>query len=281
MPFVTLKEAILSIPSNQLGAVGAFNYHNIEYAQAIVAGAEAENSPAILMVSEMMAKYVGIEIMASIGKIIARKATVPIAVMLDHGTDFDLIDESIGLGLSVMYDGSRFPFEENIANTKAVVEKAHAKGLSVEGEIGSLGISEEGDEEYDQHFTKPHEALQFAEQTGIDVLAVSVGNTHGFYQGEQRIDVPRIKVIKDLVGDLPIVMHGGSDMDVIIVHDSVHAGIRKFNIATDLRVAYSEAMLKTLSVLPIPNAPPKVFTPVKDAIQKVVQQKIRLFSLKD
>lgn len=279
MPFVTLKEAIDTIPVNQPGAIGAFNFHNLEYAQAIVAGAEAENSAAILMISEMMAQYVGLEMMATIGKLLANQASVPIAVMLDHGKDEKLIDEAIGMGLSIMYDGSSFPFEENIARTAEVVRKAHAKGVSVEGEIGTLGLSEEGDEAFDQNFTKPKEAFIFAEQTGVDVLAISVGNDHGFYKSNHKIDVPRIREISALVGNLPIVMHGGSDMAVNTAIEAIHAGIRKFNIATDLKYAYAEAMRKALAVDPLPMRPPTIFDPVKAEVQRVTQEKIRLFSL--
>jgi len=279
MPFVSLKEAIQTIPSNQPGAVGAFNFHNIEYAHAIVAGAERENSAAILMISEMMAKYVGLEMMATVGKLAAKNASVPIAVMLDHGKDLNLIDQAIEMGLSIMYDGSDLPFTENVKRTAQVVKKAHVNGVSVEGEIGSLGLSEEGEEEANQHFTKPEEAKIFADQTGVDVLAISVGNNHGFYQGLQKIDVARISMIRGLVGDLPIVMHGGSDMDVKIVQDSIRAGIRKFNIATDLKYAYAKTMLDTLSVDTLPLAPPAIFGPVKAQIQKITQEKIRLFKL--
>lgn len=277
--FVSLKEAIEAMPADKPGAVGAFNYHNIEYAQAIIDGAEKEQSPVILMVSEMMAKYMGIDIMAAVGKILAEKASVPVAVMLDHGKDLDLIDQAMALGLSVMYDGSLLPFEENIAETKRIVEKAHSLGVSVEGEIGCLGQSEEGDETYNEKFTTPEQARAFVDATGVDVLAVAVGNAHGFYEGEQKIDVERVKAIKALVDDVPIVMHGGSDMDVDVVEAVIKSGIRKFNIATDLKYAYAKAMRDVLAE-ELPMAPPKIFGPVKKAVEDVTIEKIRLFALK-
>jgi len=279
MPFVSLKEAISKIPKDKPCAIGAFNYHNIEYAQAIVAGAEKENTPAILMLSEMMAKYMGIEIMAMVAIHLAKNASVPVAVMLDHGKDLELIDKAIDLGMSVMFDGSALPFEENIETTAEIVKKAHAKGVSVEGEIGCLGQSEEGDEEYDERLTTPEQAVEFVTGTDVDVLAVAVGNAHGFYEGEQEIDIPRISAIIEAVGDVPVVMHGGSDMDEEIVREAIKAGISKFNIATDLKYAYASAMKEVLKD-ELPMAPPKIFGPVKDEVQKVTQDKIKLFSLK-
>lgn len=278
MPFVSLLEAINAKPKEKPCAIGAFNYHNIEYAQAIVDGAEAEDSPVILMVSEMMAKYMGIEIMATVGRMIAEKATVPAAVMLDHGKDLDLIDRAIDLGISVMYDGSELPFADNINNTKRIVEKAREKRVSIEGEIGCLGQSEEGDETCDEKLTTPRQAEDFVRQTGVDVLAVAVGNAHGFYQGKQKIDVQRIRQIKEVVTGTPIVMHGGSDMHHNTVKKAIQAGIAKFNIATDLKYAYAKAMRDVLNE-ELYLAPPKIFGPVKAAIQRVTQEKIRLFRL--
>ncbi len=199
--------------------------------------------------------------------------------MLDHGKDLDLIDQAIELGISVMFDGSSLPFEENIATTKAIVEKAHAKGVSVEGEIGCLGQSEEGDETYTENLTTPEQARAFVDCTGVDVLAVAVGNAHGFYEGEQKIDVERIKAIRELVPEKPIVMHGGSDMDPDVARKAIEAGIRKFNIATDLKYAYAKKMKEVLDE-ELHLAPPKIFGPVKSAVEDVTVDKINLFKLK-
>jgi len=276
--FVSLKDAIDAMPKDKVCAIGAFNFHNIEYAQAIVDGAENENTPVILMISEMMAKYVGIELMASIGKIIANKASVPVAVMLDHGKDYKLIDQAIELGLSVMFDGSSLEFEDNINQTKEIVKKAHNKGVSVEGEIGCLGQSEEGDEKFLEMLTTPEQAEEFVIKTGVDVLAVAVGNAHGFYSQNNKIDIDRIKNIKQKVSKVPIVMHGGSDMDSEIVRNAIKAGIKKFNIATDLKYAYAKAMRDVLNE-ELYLSPPRIFDPVKEAVKNVTIQKIRLFNL--
>ncbi len=278
MSFVTLKEAISAMPKSSPCAIGAFNYHNIEYAQAIIDAAEKENTPVVIMLSELMAKYMGIEVMSSVAKILAERAKVPVAVMLDHGKDLELVNKAIDLGISVMYDGSALPFETNIAETIKVVEKAHKAGVSVEGEVGCLGQSEEGDEQYSENLTSVQQAKEFAERTGVDVLAVAVGNSHGFYVGEQRIDIDRISEIKKVVTDIPLVMHGGSDMKCEIVVNAIKAGIMKFNIATDLKYAYAKAMREILSE-ELHLAPPKIFGYVKDEITKVAREKIRLFSL--
>lgn len=277
--FVTLKEAIEAMPKDKPCAIGGFNFHNIEYAQAIVDGAEKEGSPVILMVNEAVADYMGMEIMCNMAKTIAIKARVPVAVMLDHGKDMDLINQAMDLGISVMFDGSGLPFEENIAQTKAVVERAHKLGVSVEAEIGCLGQSEDGDETYDEKLTTPEQAREFVDRTGVDVLAVAVGNAHGFYVGEQKIDIPRVKAIFDKVQDVPIVMHGGSDMDLSVVREAIESGIKKFNIATDLKVAYLQAMKETLAD-ELPMAPISVFKPVKAAVTEKTVEKIRIFALK-
>lgn len=276
MPFVSLKEAIAAMPGERPCAIGAFNFHNIEYAKAIAAAAEEEKTPVILMISELMAQYMGLDIMAAVGKIIAQKATVPIAVMLDHGKELSLIDEAIERGLSVMYDGSDLPFEENAAMTRRIVEKAHRAGGSVEGEVGCLGQSEEGGEHYAQKLTTPAQAAAFIAKTGVDVLAIAVGNAHGFYQGEQNIDIERIADIKQAVRETPIVMHGGSGMEVKIVRAAINAGIAKFNIATDLKYAYAEAMRAVLRE-ELPLAPPVIFGAVQERIKQVTAEKIRLF----
>ena len=277
MPFVNMKEAINAMPKDKPCAIGAFNYHNIEFAQAIVAGAEEENAPVILMVNEMMAAYMGIGMIVTVGKLVADNARVPVSVMLDHGKDLTMINKAIELGVSVMFDGSALAFEDNVKTTAEIVKNAHMKGVAVEAEIGCLRQSEDGDEVYAESYTTPEQAKEFVMKTSVDVLAVAVGNAHGYYKGKEQIDVALIEKIRKAVPSVPIVMHGGSDMNCDTVRNAIKAGISKFNIATDLKYAYFRTMRDTLTEnLHLP--PCEIFEKAKQSVTGVTRKKIRLFT---
>lgn len=162
-----------------------------------------------------------------------------------------------------------------------MADYAHSKNCALEGEIGALGLSEDGDEEREQKITTVKEAVEFSEKTGIDVLAISVGNAHGFYKGKAEINVDRIKEIATAVPQLLIVMHGGSDIPYKTIKASILAGIRKFNIATDLKQAYAEKMSEIMSIRPFQIQPLKIFPVVADAVADVAREKIRMFNLEE
>lgn len=271
---LTTRELLDKIPEKC--AVGAFNVHNMEYTQAVVRAAEAENAPVILMIGEPMIPYAGLDMLAAICKEAADAARVPVAIALDHGKIKDNIDRCIQLGICVMVDGSHLTFEENVALTRDVVERAHARGLSVEGEIGSIGGSEDGEAQREKMMTDPVAAAEFAEKSGVDILAVSIGNVHGLYHGECHIDINRLKQIEKRV-HVPLVMHGGSDLEEGISKEAIQNGIRKFNIGTDLKYAFSTALMATLSQTPMPFQPLAVFGPARDAVELIAREKIRLF----
>jgi len=260
-------------------AVGAFNINNMEIVQAIIEAAEETNSPVILQASQGGIKYAGIEYIAALGKVAAQKAKVPVALHLDHGTDFDQVMLCIRYGFtSVMIDGSKHPLKENIELTKKVVEVAHAVGVSVEAELGKIGGTEDDItvDELEATFTDPDEAKLFVEETGVDSLAVAVGTAHGVYKGEPKLDFDRIKTIKELVG-IPLVLHGSSGVPADSIKKAIEAGINKINIDTDLRVAFTKAMKDFLRENPDNIDPRKILTPARKAMKEVIKEKIILF----
>ena len=193
-------------------AVGAFNLNNMEIAQAIIETAEEERAPVILQASQGAIQYAGIDYIAAIARAAAEKATVPVSLHLDHGTDFEQNVQCIRAGFSsIMFDGSRLPLQENINITKKICEIAHIIGVSVEGELGQIGKI--GDnitkEQLEKMKANPQEAQEFAEKTKVDALAIAVGNIHGMRTREAEIDIPRIEKIRKLT-NIPLVLHGAS-----------------------------------------------------------------------
>ncbi len=277
MGYKTIKELLDA--TKGVGVIGAFNIHNIEFIKGVVKAAEEENRPVIMMINEAVLMYGGIEILGGAAIAAAKQSKVDMAVMVDHGINIDFLKRCIDFGLDVMYDGSLLEFEENIKNTKEMADYAHARGRALEGEIGALGLSEDGDEEHEQRTTSVKEAVAFSEKTGVDILAVSVGNVHGFYKGKPHINVQRIKEISEAVPQLPVVMHGGSDIPYETIKASIEAGIRKFNIATDLKQAYAEKMRELLIQEPMPIQPLQLFPVVADAVTVVARKKIKMFDL--
>lgn len=257
-------------------AVGAFNVHNTEFIQGVVNAAEKTGRPVIMMIAEGVLRYGRIEVLGATALGAARASRIPMAVMVDHGKDIPFLEQALSAGIDVMYDGSYLPFEENVKNTRHMVELAHQLGRSVEGEIGALGLSEDGEEEREQKLTTVEEAVCFYRRTGVDVLAVSVGNVHGFYRGEAKIDLARVEAIARAVDPLPVVMHGGSDIPEETVRAAVRAGIRKFNIATDLKQAYADKMRELAVQEPQLIQPWELFPPLAQAVQEITERKIHM-----
>lgn len=260
-------------------AVGAFNVNNMEIVQSIIEAAEETNSPVILQASQGGLKYAGVEYIAELVKLAARNAKVPVALHLDHGTDFDQVMLCIRHGFSsVMIDGSKYELEENIAITNKVIEVAHAVGVSVEAELGKIGGTEDDIvvDERDATFTDPNEAKKFVDETGVDYLAIAVGTAHGVYKGEPKLDFDRIKIIKDIL-NIPLVLHGSSGVPKEAIQKAVSLGINKINIDTDLRVAFSSAIKDFLKENPDSIDPRKILGPAKEAMKEVIKEKMELF----
>lgn len=260
-------------------AVGAFNVNNMEIVQAIVEAAEETNSPVILQASQGGLSYAGVEYIAELGKIAARNAKVPVAIHLDHGTDFNQVMLCIRHGFtSIMIDGSKFDLEKNIDITNKVIEVSHAVGVSVEAELGKIGGTEDDVTvaEKDATFTDPKEAKEFVDRTNVDSLAIAVGTAHGVYQGEPKLDFDRIKAIKEIV-NIPLVLHGSSGVPDEAIKQAVSLGINKINIDTDLRIAFATAIKDFLKENPDEIDPRKLIKPAKDAMKERIKEKMYLF----
>ncbi|MDI3508249.1 MAG: fructose-bisphosphate aldolase, class [Clostridiales bacterium] len=260
-------------------AIGAFNMSNMEILQAIVQAAEIENAPVIVQASQAALKYAGVDYIEAMGKLAAQKVSVPVALHLDHGTDFNLIMLCIRHGFtSVMIDGSKYQFEENIAITKKVVEIAHAVDVSVEAELGKIGGTEDHItvSEKEALYTEPEEAVQFAKETGVDSLAISIGTAHGPYKGEPKLDFDRLAEIRSIL-DIPIVLHGASGVPDESIRKAVEKGVCKINIDTEIRQSFTKAVREILADNPAEYDPRKIVGAAKEAMVETVRGKMRLF----
>ncbi|MEW6572806.1 MAG: class II fructose-1,6-bisphosphate aldolase [Bacillota bacterium] len=278
MPLVT-TERLLKAAAKGGYAVGAFNCNNMEIVQAIVAAAEAENAPVILQASQGAIKYAGLNYIAAMAKNAIAEAHVPVALHLDHGTSFEQVVRCIAAGFSsVMIDGSRLPLEENISLTRQVVTVARAVRVSVEAELGKIGGTEDDISvaEAEALFTDPDEAVYFVNQTGVDALAVAIGTAHGRYKGEPRLDFERLSRIAGLI-QVPLVLHGSSGVPAEAIREAIRRGIRKVNIDTDIREAFTGALRQVLESDPGEIDPRKVLGPAREAAVNVIRGKIRLF----
>lgn len=260
-------------------AVGAFNANNMEIVQAILFAAEAERAPVIMQASQGAIKYAGLEYITGLVRIAAQSASVPIALHLDHGTDFEQVVRCIRSGFSsVMYDGSKLPLKENIAMTRQVLSIANAVGVSVEAELGKIGGTEDDVHvsEKEAMYTDPEEARYFVEQTGIKSLAIAIGTAHGQYKGEPRLDYERLDKIKKLVR-IPIVLHGSSGVPDEAIRKAISLGVCKVNIDTNIREAFVSEMHRVMREKPAEIDPRQILGPARDATVAVIREKIRLF----
>ncbi|MGA5687555.1 tagatose bisphosphate family class II aldolase [Cytobacillus pseudoceanisediminis] len=264
-------------------AIPAFNIHNLETFQVVVDTAAELNSPVILASTPGTISYSGGDYLVSIGNAAAKRYEIPIALHLDHFESFEEIKKYIEFGFkSVMIDASHHPFEENVKIVKEVVDYAHEYGVSVEAELGRLGGVEDDlvVDEKDAKFTNPEQAGKFVELTGIDSLAVAIGTAHGLYKGEPKIDFDRLDEIRSMVS-IPLVLHGASDIPDTMVKRTIELGICKVNIATDLKIPFSNAVRQYFTENPDANDPRKYMTPGKDAMKKVVEEKILMCGSND
>lgn len=300
MALITTKEMFKKALVNDY-AVGAFNVNNMEIIQGIVDAASIENAPLILQVSAGARKYAKPAYLLKLVEAAIEDTGLDIALHLDHGEDFDICKKCIDDGFtSVMIDGSKHPFEENIALTKQVVEYAHAHGVVVEAELGKLAGVEDNIkvDARSATFTDPDEAVEFVERTGVDSLAIAIGTSHGAYKftGEPYLDYERLKKIHSLLPDTPLVLHGASSVlkefvdrcnefggqipgaqgvPEEMIRDSTKYGICKVNIDTDLRLAMTAEIRRVLIENPKEFDPRKYLGPGRDAITKMVQHKIK------
>ena len=300
MPLVTTKEMFEKSMKEKF-AIGAFNVNNMEIIQGIVDGAAKENSPVILQASSGAIKYARIPYLKKMIEAALEEHDIPIALHLDHGPDFETCKMCIDNGFtSVMIDGSKYDFEENVALTKKVVDYAHSKGVVVEAELGKLaGIEDDVNvAESDAMYTDPEQAREFVERTGCDSLAIAIGTSHGAYKfkGEAKLRFDILHKVKELIPNTPIVLHGASTVipELVelcnenggeipgakgvpdeILHQASLEGVSKINVDTDLRLAMTGAIRKVLNEEPSVFDPRKYMSPARDLIEETVQHKIR------
>ncbi|QUH28400.1 class II fructose-1,6-bisphosphate aldolase [Vallitalea guaymasensis] len=275
---VTGKE-ILQKAHEEGYAVGAFNTSNLEMTRAVIEAAEEEKSPVIIQTSQSAITYAGSTEIAMIVRLLAEEASVPVALHLDHGTDWDVVMKCLRDGwTSVMFDGSKYEFDKNIEITKQVISIAHPMDVSVEAELGKIGGVEDHVkvDAKDATMTDPDEAVEFVEKTGVDYLAIAIGTAHGVYKGDPELDFDRLKDIKARL-NMPIVLHGASGVPEEDIKKAVSLGVNKINIDTDLRQAFKKAMHKVVKEQPDVYDPRKMLAPTSDAIKEVVKTKIRMF----
>ena len=231
MALVKMKDLLKHAEEKNIGC-GAFSVGNMEMVKGAIRAAEELNTPIILQIAEVRLKNSPLHLMGPMMVQAAKEAKVDVAVHLDHGLTFETVDKALGLGFtSVMLDASTLPFEENIAKVKTVVEKARKYGATVEAELGLVGGSEDGSCDHGIRCTDPDDAVVYARETGIDALAVAIGNAHGNYPVAPTLAFDVLEKIHEKV-DIPLVLHGGSGITDKDFQRAISLGIRKVNIAT-------------------------------------------------
>lgn len=268
-------------------AYPAFNTMNLEITQGIIAAAEALNAPVIMEVSEGAIKFAGLTTLYEIMATLAQRAKVPVALHMDHGKDMDQLKRGIELGFSsVMIDHSGLSYDENVRDTKAMVDFAHAHGAWVQGEIGKIRGNEDWVNVTDAEalLTDPEDAFKFYQATGVDTLASAVGTVHGIIKIRggvtPQVDIKRIGQIHEKV-NIPLVLHGASGVDENVTAEAIKNGIAIINIDTELRIAYSDALRKSLTDQPEEVDPRHIMKPVIEAVKIVAEKKLKQFGTKN
>ncbi len=300
MPLVTTKEMFEKSMKEKF-AIGAFNINNMEFIQAITEAANEAKSPVILQVSSSAIKYANMNYLIKMVEAAVEETDIPIALHLDHGPDFETCKMCIDAGFtSVMIDGSKYDFEENVAITKKVVEYAHSKGVVVEAELGKLaGVEDDVNvAEDDARYTDPDQAQEFVERTGCDSLAIAIGTSHGAYKfkGDAKLRFDILAKIKEKLPTTPIVLHGASSVIPALVEmcnnnggdipgakgcpdemlkQAGESGVSKINVDTDLRLAMTAQIRRVFNEEPSVFDPRKYLGAAREEIKKTVLHKIK------
>lgn len=285
---VTVKQLIDHAQKNSY-AVGAFNTVNLEMTLGIIRGACDAKSPVIIQVTETTIEYAGLKPITHIVETIAKNAAVnvPVALHFDHGKDFRSIAECIHAGFSsIMIDASELPFDENVALTKQSVDYAHKHGVLALGEIGEMRKAEDAIAALapEKYMTDPSEAERFVKETGVDALAVAVGNVYGIRKmehGAPPLDIARLAEIHSRLQNLPLVLHGASAMNPDAVRAAIEQGVRIINIITELEYAFSVRLRHTLRAFEQEYDPRSLLEPSIEAVQDVVAMKLDDFGSKN
>lgn len=277
---VTLKE-VMELAEARNIAIGAFNASGLEAIEAELAAAEELNLPVIIQFAQCHEPWIPLTTIGPIMVELAKKATVPVCVHLDHGETLEYLQTALELGFTgIMYDGSTLSYEENLANTKQAVAMARKYNASVEAELGSMGKRESGTgddgagaEDDTKIYTNPDLAAAFVAETGIDALACSFGTTHGIYLTKPRLDFDVVRNVRAKCNNIPVVMHGGSGVSTEDYHKAVEAGVRKINYFTYMDKSGGQAVEKYLSELK--DNEPRFFSSIFMAAREAMKENVK------
>ncbi|UHA71791.1 class II fructose-bisphosphate aldolase [Paenibacillus sp. 481] len=278
MGHLVSSTTMLQTAREQQFGITAFNVHTLEMLQAVVEAAEEMESPLIIQTTVGTVHHLGPDYIVAAAQTAARRATVPIALHLDHCTDYELIVKCIRAGYtSVMIDASMYAYAENVQRTQEVVKVAAAAGVNVEAELGKVGGVEDDIivDEHEATLAIPDECAAFVAATGVHTLAPAIGTAHGIYKGEPNIAFNRLREIGQRV-QLPLVLHGGSGIPEEQVRRCVQLGMAKMNVATELRIAFSDAIRAVFASHAAENDPRKYMVPAKEAVKRLAQEKMKM-----
>jgi tagatose 1,6-diphosphate aldolase GatY/KbaY len=271
---MTTKNMLLAASEGRW-AVGAFNAENMEMIQAIIASAEDLFAPVIIQTTPGTLAYGSLGLYYASAAVLAASARVPVAIHLDHGNSLALASQALRTGYtSIMIDGSQKALDENIAITRAVVEICGPNGVPVEGELGRVG-GKEDDLEGEAGYTDPGEAMRFTEETGVSSLAVGVGTAHGVYKTTPVLNTELISALKKII-PVPMVLHGASGLSPDAIRDCINRGISKVNFATELRIAYTDAVKEYLERNPRTIDPKKYGLSARNAVCRLVAERMKI-----
>ena len=274
MALVTLKEVLKDAQQKQY-AVGAFNVENMEMIQAVIHAAEKLGRAVILQTTPSTLKYAEPELFFANVNVLAKKASVPVVMHLDHGNSYELAERALKAGYSsIMIDGSKLPLEENILLTKKTRKLCEEYGASIEAELGSIG-GKEDELTAENAYTNVEDAKRFVAETGIDALAVAIGTAHGIYKSKPNIDLKRLEEIRSCV-DVPLVLHGTSGVADETVKACIQRGICKVNYATDLRIAFTKGVKKVLLTDEDVYDPKKYLTSAREEVKNKVIERMQV-----
>lgn len=282
MPLVTSKEILYKAMEGGY-AIAAFNVENMETVQAVIQAAEETNSPVIMQTTPSSVKYAGLKYFYANVYAAASESKIPVVLHLDHGSSYELAVRAVRNGYtSIMIDGSKLPFEDNVKLTRKTVEVASINEIPVEAELGRIGGKEDDTSvsKKEEVFTAPSEAEEFVKLTEVDSLAVAIGTAHGLYKGEPKLDFERLKEIRKLL-DIPLVLHGATGVSDSDIKKAIKLGISKVNFATELRVHMTQTVRSVLEKNANIIDPKEFLKPAREAVKEAVRKKIFLCGCND
>ena len=276
--YVNSNEILKNAKLNKYG-IGAFNVHCLEMLPSMVKSGIIKNAPVILQISNGTAEYIGMKLLVNSMKTLVEDTNLPFVLHLDHTKDFEMIKKAIDAGFtSVMIDGSSLSLSENIELTKRVVEYAHSKNVSGEGELGTIGGTEEGISvhEDDIMYTRPEDAQKFLKETNVDALAIAIGTSHGQYKSKAKLNFEVLKKINE-ISDKPLVLHGGTGVSDVDIKTCITNGISKINVGTEVNIAWIREAKIQFEKSKLEDSLRDIIIPCNNKVEDVLINKITLF----